>query len=162
MDSPEGAVKIFAGGNTVAYIEAKDIPAQSVIDKPSIIVKSRGNIDFEYYDKPFSHKNEMWSYSIQSDDVLLKFIYYYLKKNTDYFQRKAKSGKLPQISISDTDNFEIPVPPLAEQKRIVSIMDRFDTLTNDMTAGLPAEIDARRKQYAYYRDRLLTFREKRA
>ena len=162
MDSPEGTVKIFAGGNTIAYIEAKNIPAQSVIDKPSIIVKSRGNIGFEYYDRPFSHKNEMWSYSIKSNDVLLKFIYYYLKKNTDYFQRKAKSGKLPQISISDTDNFAIPVPLLVEQERIVSILDRFDTLCNDLSAGLPAEIDARRKQYAYYRDRLLDFREKRA
>lgn len=59
-------------------------------------------------------------------------------------------------------NILIPVPSLAEQERIVSLLDRFDALTNDMTAGLPAEIDARRKQYAYYRDRLLTFREKRA
>ena len=162
MDSPEGTVKIFAGGNTIAYIEAKNIPAQSVIDKPSIIVKSRGNIGFEYYDRPFSHKNEMWSYSIKSNDVLLKFIYYYLKKNTDYFQRKAKSGKLPQISISDTDNFAIPVPLLVEQERIVAILDKFDALVNDISRGLPAEIEARKKQYAYYRDRLLDFREKRA
>lgn len=104
----------------------------------------------------------MWSYSIKSNDVLLKFIYYYLKKNTDYFQRKAKSGKLPQISISDTDNFAIPVPLLVEQERIVAILDKFDALVNDISRGLPAEIEARKKQYAYYRDRLLDFREKRA
>ncbi len=52
---------------------------------------------------------------------------------------------------------EIPVPPLEVQHRIVSILDRFEALTNDLTAGLPAEIAARRRQYAYYRDRLLTF-----
>ncbi|NLL90394.1 MAG: restriction endonuclease subunit S, partial [Dehalococcoidales bacterium] len=54
----------------------------------------------------------------------------------------------------------IPVPPLAEQERIVAILDRFDSLVNDITTGLPAEIAARRKQYEYYRDKLLTFREK--
>ena len=53
----------------------------------------------------------------------------------------------------------IPVPPLAEQSRIVAILDRFDTLVNDLSIGLPAEIEARRKQYEYYRDMLLTFEE---
>jgi type I restriction enzyme S subunit len=53
----------------------------------------------------------------------------------------------------------IPVPPLEEQERIVSILDRFDTLCNDITAGLPAEIEARKKQYEYYRDKLLSFKE---
>lgn len=54
----------------------------------------------------------------------------------------------------------IPVPPLEEQQRIVDILDRFDKLCNDISEGLPAEIEARKKQYEYYRDKLLTFREK--
>lgn len=53
---------------------------------------------------------------------------------------------------------QIPIPPIEEQQRIVSILDRFDALCNDLTSGLPAEIEARRKQYEYYRDKLLTFR----
>ena len=53
----------------------------------------------------------------------------------------------------------IPIPSLFEQERIVSILDRFDSLCNDITTGLPAEIEARRKQYEYYRDKLLTFKE---
>ncbi|WP_306453020.1 restriction endonuclease subunit S [Xylella fastidiosa] len=53
----------------------------------------------------------------------------------------------------------MPVPPLEVQARIVAVLDQFDTLVNDITAGLPAEIAARRQQYAYYRDRLLTFKE---
>ncbi|NLC45404.1 MAG: restriction endonuclease subunit S, partial [Clostridiales bacterium] len=61
------------------------------------------------------------------------------------------AGKLKQI--------RIPVPPLAEQARIVAILDRFDALCNDITIGLPAEIEARQKQYEYYRDKLLTFKE---
>lgn len=52
----------------------------------------------------------------------------------------------------------IPVPPIEEQERIVAILDRFDTLCNNISAGLPAEIEARQKQYAYYRDKLLSFK----
>ncbi len=52
-----------------------------------------------------------------------------------------------------------PVPSLEEQARIVAILDQFDALVNDLSSGLPAEIAARRQQYAYYRDRLLTFNE---
>ena len=58
--------------------------------------------------------------------------------------------------------FPIPVPPLAVQQAIVDILDRFDALTSDLTQGLPAEIAARQRQYEYYRDHLLTFREKSA
>ena len=55
-------MKIFAGGKTVAYVDFSDIPLKDIKREPSIIVKSRGFIDFEYYEQPFSHKNEMWSY----------------------------------------------------------------------------------------------------
>lgn len=55
---------------------------------------------------------------------------------------------------------KIMIPPIEEQNRIVAILDRFDTLTNDLTAGLPAEIEKRRQQYEYYRDKLLTFKRK--
>ncbi len=56
----------------------------------------------------------------------------------------------------------IPIPSLEEQERIVAILDKFDALVNDISQGLPAEIEARRKQYEYYRDKLLTFKEKAA
>jgi type I restriction enzyme S subunit len=54
------------------------------------------------------------------------------------------------------------IPPFEEQKRIVAILDRFDALCNDLTSGIPAEIEARQKQYEYYRDKLLSFREVKA
>ena len=62
--------------------------------------------------------------------------------------------------MSDLNRLEIPLPSLKEQARIVEILDKFDALTTDITAGLPAEITARQKQYEYYRDKLLTFKEK--
>ena len=61
--------------------------------------------------------------------------------------------------ISKYSNIEIPIPPLSEQERIANILDKFDTLTNSLTQGIPAEIKARQKQYEYYRDKLLDFKE---
>ena len=71
-------------------------------------------------------------------------------------------GKLAMANMSFVRNLKIPVPPLKTQRRIISILDRFDALCNDLTSGLPAEIAARQKQYEYYRDKLLTFKEKTA
>ncbi|MGL4791453.1 MAG: restriction endonuclease subunit S, partial [Anaerotignaceae bacterium] len=68
-------------------------------------------------------------------------------------------GKICSISAKGLEKAKIPLPPLAEQQRIVDILDRFDTLCNDISTGLPAEIEARKKQYEYYRDKLLTFKE---
>ena len=62
INKNDAPVKIFAGGKTIAFVDFEDIPEKDINREPSVIVKSRGIIGFEYYDKPFSHKNEMWSY----------------------------------------------------------------------------------------------------
>ena len=79
-----------------------------------------------------------------------------------YIKRNAVNSSVTSIRRHMLENFQIPIPPLSEQERIVAILDRFDALCNDLTSGLPAEIEARRKQYKYYRDKLLTFREAKA
>jgi len=151
-------LKIFAGGKTIAFFYYDDIPPKDINREPSIIVKSRGVIEFEYYDKPFSHKNEMWSYHSKDKNIDIKYVYYFLKIQESYFQHIAGKMQMPQISIPDTDKFKIPIPSLEEQTRIVSILDKFDMLTNSITEGLPKEIALRKKQYEYYRDKLLSFK----
>jgi type I restriction enzyme S subunit len=157
----EGApIKIFAGGKTVAYVNYGDIPEEDVLTEESVVVKSRGIIGFEYINRPFSHKNEFWSYHSNNPNICIKYVYYYLKNKELFFQSIGRrKTKLPQLSIPDTDNFSIPIPPLSEQERIVAILDKFDALVNDISQGLPAEIEARRKQYEYYRNKLLTFKK---
>jgi type I restriction enzyme S subunit len=66
---------------------------------------------------------------------------------------------VPSLTQSVLNKVKIPFSTINEQQRIVSILDRFDSLCNDISAGLPAEIEARQKQYEYYRDKLLTFKE---
>ena len=63
------------------------------------------------------------------------------------------------IPMGEMKKLRIPVPSLEEQAKIVEILDRFDALCGDISSGLPAEIAARQKQYEYYRDKLLTFKE---
>ena len=149
-------IKIFAGGKTFALVDFDDIPQKDINHKPSIIVKSRGIIEFEYYDKPFSHKNEMWAYHSQNPNINIKFIYYFLKQNEPYFQQIGSKMQMPQIATPDTDKFKIPIPPLSIQSQIVQILDAFTELTEQLTA----ELSMRQKQYQYYRDFLLTFDEK--
>ena len=75
----------------------------------------------------------------------------------DYIMKTMYEGSVPSIRRPMLNAFSVAIPSLEEQERIVSILDRFDTLCNDLTSGLPAEIEARQKQYEYYRDKLLTF-----
>ncbi|MCO6524408.1 MAG: restriction endonuclease subunit S [Candidatus Schmidhempelia sp.] len=157
MHKDNAPLKIFAGGKTFALVNFDDIPQKDINREPSIVVKSRGIIEFEYYDKPFSHKNEMWSYHSKHDSLNIKYIYYFLKNKELYFQNIGRKMQMPQIAIPDTDKFLIPIPSLNTQNRIVGILDKFDTLTTSITEGLPHEIELRKKQYEYYRNLLLNF-----
>lgn len=87
-----------------------------------------------------------------------RFVYYWLVSQHDLLIGK-KQGVRGDLNLSMIKSLLIPVPPLEEQRRIVAILDKFDALVNDISSGLPAEIEARRKQYEHYRDRLLTFPE---
>ena len=90
-----------------------------------------------------------------------KYIAYWMQ-TSDFFKQKkrlASGTKVIDVSANALAKITIPVPPLDEQARIVAILDAFDSLVNDLSVGLPAELAARRKQYEYYRDRLLTFKE---
>ena len=93
------------------------------------------------------------------------YLYYVLRSESvqTFWTAKANSGGAVSNLNSDIIRKTlIPIPSMAEQKSIASILDRFDTLTNDLTQGLPAEIEKRRQQYEYYRDKLLTFKRKAA
>ena len=91
-------------------------------------------------------------------ELSIKFFYYYLFIIDEWCKSNINLSNFASVDMVKFNNLRIPIPPLEEQNRIVAILDRFDTLTNDLTSGLPAEMEKRRQQYEYYRDRLLTFK----
>lgn len=146
--SENGPVRIFAGGHTIADVAEDAVPAKDIIRDPSIIVKSRGHIGFTFYERPFTHKAELWSYTLTDPSIDQKFVYYYLLTKVGELQdlARATSVKLPQLGVRDTDTLRIPVPPLEVQREIVRILDQFTQLE----AELEAELEARRRQYEHY------------
>ena len=120
----------------VYYINPKDLPYKNnVLGPNAILVRSS-----------------------TANNYFLKFIF-----EEKYFQKELNkiisSGGQPKFNKTELKKIIIPIPSIEEQERIVSILDKFDALVNDISIGLPAEINARRQQYEYYRDKLLTFEE---
>lgn len=96
----------------------------------------------------------------KSEGLLTRFLYFYLRNLQDELIALRKVGSIPAVNKSDLTKVLVPVLAVEDQQRVVEMLDRFDALVNDLGHGLPAEINARRKQYEYYRDRLLTFEER--
>ena len=97
-------------------------------------------------------------YFIPSTMVCSKYLYYFLLTKQSAIKGQVRRASVPRLAKSAFAKIQIPIPSLSEQQRIVSILDKFDTLTISISEGLPKEIELRRKQYEYYREQLLSFR----
>lgn len=127
--------------------------------KGDILISAAGTIGrtVVYDGEPayFQDSNIVW---IDNDEtkVLNTFLNYWYSTSPWV---ASTGGTISRLYNDNIAKAPVPVPPLEVQQRIVGILDRFDSLCNDITSGLPAEIEARQKQYEYYRDKLLTFKE---
>ena len=103
-------------------------------------------------------------YAIKPNQIMIKPMYLRYILMTDFikkeYMKKAAGGTVQSVPMGELKKIRIPVPSLQEQNRIVGVLKQLDDLCNDLTSGLPAEIEARQKQYEYYRDKLLTFKER--
>lgn len=95
------------------------------------------------------------------NEITSRYLYHLLqtKKVQEQVQNRMSHGSQPNLSMRVLEQFDVKIPILEEQERIVNVLDKFDTLVNDITVGLPAEIELRRQQYEYYRNKLLSFEE---
>ena len=134
----------------------KMIPANTVVVALAGQGKTRGTVAITRI--PLCTNQSLCSI-VTKDNVDSYFLYFYLKGQYQKL-RSISSGDGPRggLNLKMLREFEIILPAFAEQERIVKILDRFDSLCNDISNGLPAEIEARKKQYEYYRDLLLTFK----
>ncbi len=165
--SSEGDVPFYKigtfGGIANAYISEETFEKYksnySYPKKGDILISAAGTIGrtviFDGEPAYFQDSNIVW---IDNDEsiVLNSFLYYYYQLQPWQVSEGGTIARLYNDNISKT---KIPAPPIEEQQRIIDILDRFDKLCNDISSGLPAEIEARQKQYEYYRDKLLTFQE---
>lgn len=109
-------------------------------------------------------KEPMWAADdclciICTDSLLSKYVYHYLIEHKIFLISKIRKASIPRLSRVTIEQLPIAVPNISEQQRIVSILDKFEALVNDLTEGLPAEIAAVQEQYEYYRNKLLTFKD---
>lgn len=116
-----------------------------------------------YYNEDYPSAYASFLIKITLNQLVDSKYYWHFTRSSIYWEqanRLVGGGAQPQFNTGAISQVIIPLPSLEEQNRIVFILDRFDRLTNDLTSGLPAEIEKRRQQYEYYRDKLLTFKRK--
>ncbi|GAA7912348.1 hypothetical protein HpMS22_06920 [Helicobacter pylori] len=129
-------------------------------DYPKIII-SQGGASAGYVNYMIS---KFWAgahcYAIElnSEKLNYKFLYHFLKNSQTILMKSQFGAGIPALNKADIETLTIPIPPLEIQQEIVKILDQFSILTTDLLAGIPAEIEARKKQYEYYREKLLTFK----
>ena len=110
-------------------------------------------------DDKYTLNQRIGAFTVSRPDlVTTKYLYYILSRNPQLL-RYDNGADQTNLRKADILNILIAIPTIKEQKKITEILDRFDTLCNNLSAGLPAEIEARQKQYEYYRDKLLSFKE---
>ena len=148
---------INAGTTNSGYVSICNFSGDTVTT-PS---RGQGGIGFVGY-----QKKDFWlgplCYGIRSNNsgLITKFLYHYLCSNNDEILARKNEGGVPSLNAKDLATIEIPLPSITIQKKIVEILDSFEIICSDLCDGLPAEIEARQKQYEYYRDKLLTFKRK--
>ena len=115
-----------------------------------------GQVGFSYED--YWAADDCYTFT-RNERVNDRYLYYVLQKNSHKIETQVRKASIPRLPREALENLKIAIPPLDVQERLVCILDSFDAFCTDLSAGLPAEIEARQKQYEYYRDRLLTFKE---
>ena len=155
-DSRTGNIPVILGGQEPAYYIDKANHAGEIV----VVARSGASAGFvSYWNEPV-FITDGFGYENNPSLVTAKYLFYILKNRETELNAMKRGAGVPHISGGALAEIQFAIPNLQEQQRIVSILDRFDTLCNDLTAGLPAEIEARQKQYEYYRDKLLTFKER--
>ena len=150
----EGEYPIISGGMTpMGYIDKYNREANTVT-----VSRVGANAGFvNYLFEKFYLNDKCFSVIPQVKDIDAKFLFYVLKNREQQIVALQSLGGVPTINTTKLGSIEIPLPPLSEQARIVEILDKFDTLTNSISEGLPLEIQLRKQQYEYYREQLLAF-----
>lgn len=140
---------------TPEAVKGKLFPANTIIMATSATVGEHALIEVDFM------CNQRFTCFILNKEYQtlfdIKFLYYYFFLLDEKAKQSVNVSSFPSVQMNELRKWEIPLPPLSEQQRIATILDKFDTLVNSISEGLPKEIALRRKQYEYYREKLLSF-----
>lgn len=126
------------------------------ITAPCITISARGTIGYcELRKENFYPIVRLICVKSKTDEINIEFLKYYIQT----IKFKTPTSGISQLTVPMIKNYQIPIPAIEEQEKIVNVLDRFEKLCNEISEGLSAEIETRKKQYEYYRDNLLTFKE---
>lgn len=144
----QGDIPVYGSGGVIAYINV------FAYDKPSVLIPRKGSIDKLYYvDTPFWTVDTIFYTDINTDLIEPKYVYYCLKNQ--HLEKLNTAGGVPSLTQAVLNKVKIPLPPLEVQQEIVRILDTFTELTTELITKLTTELEARKKQYEYYREKLL-------
>ncbi len=150
----KGDYPVFHGGiDPIGYYSKPNREAHSTM----IINVGASAGTVGYSSREFWSSDGCFCFS-HNESLNQRYLYYVLQCMEGSIKAKVRKAGIPTLDNKVIAKIKIPIPPLSEQQRIVSILDKFDTLTNSISEGLPKEIELRRKQYEYYREQLLSFR----
>lgn len=144
--------------STQKRISQKAIPKSVFVPKGTVLVTLQGTIGrvaITQYDVYVDRTIAI--FDDYKCDIDTKYFAYQLKRKFDIEKEFARGSTLKTITKQEFSQFQIPIPPLSIQQRIVEVLDNFDAVCNDLNIGLPKEIELRQKQYEYFREKLLTF-----
>ena len=150
-------------GNYPLFVRSQEVRRKNEFqfDETAIITSGDGvgvGKIFHYIEGKYALHQRAYRIHITSDRLIPKFFFYYMKTSfLKYIEKNAVNSSVTSVRRPMMDKFPVPLPSIEEQQRIVNILNRFDTLCNDISNGLPAEIKQRKQQYEYYRNKLLTF-----
>lgn len=147
-----GDIPVYGTGGIMTYT------SKFAYDKPSVLIPRKGSLNKLYYvEEPFWNVDTIFYTEINEDVAIPKYVFYCLEN--EHLEELNTAGGVPSLTQAVLNKVKIYIPSLDEQREIVSILDKLYSLVNSNSEGLPAELEKRQKQYEYYRDKLLSFKE---
>ena len=156
LKDKNGNIKLLPSSQNYDWFTSEEKAKKYICEGKVITLGRARHPNIKYVEGKFVSANNIIIQSKNENELSFKYLYYFINmKKQDFY---IETSTYPKFDKNTFESFQIPIPPLEVQSKIVEILDKFSALVNDISDGIPIEIELRRKQYEYYRNKLLTFK----